>query len=338
MSGLLLKTGLKECFDAAGGLVRCSGSGQDAEFRIGREIPVPRFIPAGEGLVRDEYTGLVWPRGSDVFDFPLTWAESLQMIESLNKEAFLGRNTWRMPDRRELRSLIDHGSRMPAMPGEHPFFGFRESWYWTGTSSAMYTDYAWYIHFAGGRMFWGRKDQQAFCRPVSGRSKIILPTGQSTCLDSRGKEIRCSGIYALADRGHPLDAKERFRVHSTGVEDGLTGLLWHVDPFLDSREVKWQKALDMVDRMNSKQSEVSWRLPNINELESIVDCSRHTPALSLPVASEKVQEVYWSSSTSGYETDWAFALYMHKGAVGVGHKSSAAYAVWPVAGDPKRLG
>ena len=72
-------------------------------------------------------------------------------------------------------------------------------------------------------------------------------------------------------------------------------------------------------------------MPNINELESLVDCSRHSPALFSGFPVQEVKEVYWSSSTSGFEFDWAFALYLHKGAVGVGHKTSAEYALWPVA-------
>lgn len=330
MSRYILKTGLKSCFDAYGREVSCSGSGQDAEFGVGREIPRPRFVHAGQGTVRDEYTRLLWPADADVSDFPLSWTESLQMIESFNREEYLGRSDWRMPDRRELRSLIDHEQRMPALPRNSPFSGIRESWYWTGTSSAMFPDYAWYIHFAGGRMFWGRKDQQAFCRPVCGGSDRILPTGQSGCFDDKGSAVDCSGIYALADGMVPVNWEFRFRKTPLGIEDGLTGLLWYARPFYGGREMKWQEALDAVSYLNSSGKE-SWRMPNINELESLVDCSRHSPALPSDFSGQEVREVYWSSSTSGFEFDWAFALYLYKGAVGVGHKATAEYALWPVA-------
>ena len=74
-----------------------------------------------------------------------------------------------------------------------------------------------------------------------------------------------------------------------------------------------------------------WRLPNINELETLVDCSHSRPALAIPVnCLVRPGDVYWSSTTSMYQPDWAWALYMDKGAVGVGHKGQAAFSVWAV--------
>lgn len=76
---------------------------------------------------------------------------------------------------------------------------------------------------------------------------------------------------------------------------------------------------------------IGWRLPNINELESLVDCARHSPALSLGHPFTNLSEAYWSSTTSMFEPDWAWALYLDKGAIGVGQKSGRHFRVWPVA-------
>ncbi len=43
-----------------------------------------------------------------------------------------------------------------------------------------------------------------------------------------------------------------------------------------------------------------------------------------------VRDVYWSSTTSLYEPDWAWSLYLDKGAVGVGQKAQARFHVWAV--------
>jgi len=40
-----------------------------------------------------------------------------------------------------------------------------------------------------------------------------------------------------------------------------------------------------------------------------------------------VREAYWSSTTGTYEPDWARALYLDKGAVGVGQKAGAHFHV-----------
>ena len=73
-----------------------------------------------------------------------------------------------------------------------------------------------------------------------------------------------------------------------------------------------------------------WRLPNINELESLLDCGMHSPALVAGHPFVALQDVYWSSTTSLYEPDWAWALYLDKGAVGVGQKMQAKFHMWAV--------
>lgn len=78
----------------------------------------------------------------------------------------------------------------------------------------------------------------------------------------------------------------------------------------------------------------TWRLPDINALASLVDCSRHSPALPETAPFTKVRDTYWSSTSSFFETDWAWALYLTKGALGVGHKKSAAFHVWAVSPAP----
>jgi len=65
-------------------------------------------------------------------------------------------------------------------------------------------------------------------------------------------------------------------------------------------------------------------------LESLVDSSTHSPALPGNHPFAEVREVYWSSTTSFYEPDWAWALYLEKGALGVGVKANRTFHAWPV--------
>ena len=55
-----------------------------------------------------------------------------------------------------------------------------------------------------------------------------------------------------------------------------------------------------------------------------------TPALPKDHPFRDDQEAYWSSTSSGFEPDWCMALYMHKGAVGVGQKKDENFSVWAV--------
>jgi hypothetical protein len=57
----------------------------------------------------------------------------------------------------------------------------------------------------------------------------------------------------------------------------------------------------------------------------------HHLSLASPHPFVDVQDIYWSSTTSLFEPDWAWALYLEKGATGVGQKRYAHFSVWAVA-------
>jgi len=116
-----------------------------------------------------------------------------------------------------------------------------------------------------------------------------------------------------------------------GVLDHLTGLLWRRSANLTAQPVVWPAALAAVAELNQKDAENHWRLPTINELEVLVDCATHSPALPSGHPFVDVQDIYWSSSSSLFEPDWAWALYLDKGATGVGQKRLAEFSVWAVA-------
>ncbi len=93
--------------------------------------------------------------------------------------------------------------------------------------------------------------------------------------------------------------------------------------------VTWNEALAAVAqlRLSDTREAAQWRLPNINELESLVDCAMHSPALPQGHPFEDLRAGYWSSTTSAFEPDWAWALYLDKGAVGVGQKRDKHFYV-----------
>ncbi len=112
--------------------------------------------------------------------------------------------------------------------------------------------------------------------------------------------------------------------------DCLTALIWSRRADLTGRPVTWQRALDVVDELNHLQPDAGWRLPNVNELETLVDADQSCPALPAGAPFEDVQTGYWSTTTSLFEPDWAWALYLEKGALGVGQKKDPHFHCWPV--------
>lgn len=326
----ILRTGQTHCYNEDGEQIDCQGSGQDTEFQTGIGWPLERFETTGDHLVQDGATGLIWTRNCCPSDFPLSWQQALDFVEQLNKEARYGRSDWRIPNRRELRSLVDHDRKKPVLAKGHPFLNAFLGWYWTSTTAAIAKRYAWYVHLEGGRMFYGNKDGYYWVWPVCGSSDLLPRTGAVLCYDACGLRIPCDGSRqdGSMKMGVPWP-KLRFRPIEVGVLDELTGLIWNTRAIVGQKTMSWREALAAVN-FYGKESNLPWRMPTINELESLVDASTHSPALPKDHQFSNIQQSYWSSTTSSFETDWAYVLYLEKGAVGVGYKKNSDFALWPV--------
>ncbi len=330
----VISTGQRTCYDEHGRPVPCQGTGQDGEFGTGLRAPTPRFETVGD-VATDRLTGLSWPLDAFIFDFPMSWGDALVAVSTLNHERLGGFSDWRLPNRRELRSLVHFEARDPVLPPSSPFRNVFNGWYWTSSTAAINTAYAWYVHMGGGRMFYGRKDQDCIVWPVRGDSKIVPATGITSCFDSNGSTIPCDGTGQDGDLLKGARWPEpRFEPHGNLVKDRLTGLNWTRSADICAGKVVWLEALAAVRDLNRERlgGFSDWRLPNINELESLVDCSRYDPALPYGHPFLEVREFYWSSTTSFYEPVWAWALYLLKGATGVGLKEGPHFYVWAVRG------
>lgn len=264
-----LASGQTSCHDARGARVACAGTGQDAEFGAGVPWPAPRFLVEGP-RVHDRLTGLMWPVDANIAGLPMTWPEALAWVAELNEARFLGFADWRLPNRRELVSLTSRQTRKPALPEGHPFRNVFSHWYWSATTAAPAPAHAWCVHFEGARLFYGGKDQSYLAWPVRGTS-ILPATGQIRCFDATGRPVDCAGTRQDGDcrAGVPWPVP-RFEIRADGVLDHLTGLVWQRQARLGTGPMDWSQALAAVAAL--RQEGHAWRLPNILELESLVDC------------------------------------------------------------------
>jgi hypothetical protein len=175
---------------------------------------------------------------------------------------------------------------------------------------------------------------------------IIMPrTGQTTCYDAVGAVIACTGTGQDADKmytGFALAPATRFTDNGNGtVTDNLTGLIWLKNANCFSYKI-WSAALISANTLASGACGLTdgstvgqWRLPNITELESLVDVERNNPALPTGHPFTSVQSsVYWSGSTGSgnnalYQGSYAWFVGMGDGVVYSSGKSDGNY-VWPV--------
>lgn len=137
-------------------LCPCYGPNDDGALRKGVLWPISRFTNNNNGTVTDNLTGLIWLRNANCFS-ARKWADALDDANglangfcSLTDGSTAGQ--WRLPNVRELLSLIDYNSSSPAFPPNNPtgfpFTNLQPSVrYWSSTTVANNSLAAWNIDF-----------------------------------------------------------------------------------------------------------------------------------------------------------------------------------------------
>jgi hypothetical protein len=160
------QTGQTKCYDNAGIVIDCAGTGRDGEYQYGTPFPEPRFTDNDDGTVTDNMTGLMWTIDARPFPIKNNWNGAL--IECNDLE-FAGYDDWRMPNVREMLSLIDYGSRRPALTPDHPFINVEEypSVYWSSTSYEESND-VFHVAISNGTVSHVGQDGSKYVWPVRG--------------------------------------------------------------------------------------------------------------------------------------------------------------------------
>jgi hypothetical protein len=131
--------------------------------------------------------------------------------------------------------------------------------------------------------------------------------------------------------GNPVSP--RFTNNGNGtVTDNATGLMWLENP--SSLFVTWSKTLGAAIgecEQFSRAGHTDWRLPNINELFSIINRGREYPACYYDLYTDRFSYPYWTS-TSVYGINNSFwTISFTRGEVSY-DQSSNAHDMWPVRG------
>ena len=199
----------------------------------------------GYRMVRDNNTGLVWeiksPHKEDInfCDDKYSWDDANKYVKRLNDNKYCGFSDWRLPNKDELRSIIDYARVNPAVDTFY-FPHCQVAFYWTSILYKMQPPFVWGIFFGLG-------------------SGIPYTPSSLQCV----RAVR--GGYSL-DFGNPQ--KEAFRDNNDGtITDLRTGLMWQKG---ENERMDWYQALKYCKDMNLA-GYTDWRLPNIKELNSILD-------------------------------------------------------------------
>ena len=170
-------------------------------------------------------------------------------------------------------------------------------------------------------------------------------------------QIAQSELYDSDDIGTLTNESPRFRDLGRGtVIDNNTGLIWLKNANCADSTANWYAAFEWVDELNFKGTmngqssgdtsnagthQRDWRVPNIEELQSLIDCDFRDPALSNTAGDGKWSQgdpfnnvqsyYYWSSSTNSNEPSDARVVSLDDGYMGWVDKTNVYY-VWPVRG------
>ena len=186
-------------------------------------------------------------------------------------------------------------------------------------------------------------------------AKRVAKTGQTQCWDSGGTLIPCAGtgqdgqyqagidpaVTAIFGTAYNTPAWTGVRFTDNGdgtVTDNLTALVWLKNANCFGTRA-WATALSDANGLASGSCGLSdgssagaWRLPNGNELHSLIDLSQSNPALPAGHPFTGVQSnIYWTSTTVDYQPAGAVVVVMSSGALVGGVKAGSSY-VWPVRG------
>lgn len=72
------------------------------------------FVDNGDGTITDNATGLMWSKDDN--GQGLDWLEALAYVKQMNSENYLGYADWRLPNAKELQSIVDY-TRSPQTTG-----------------------------------------------------------------------------------------------------------------------------------------------------------------------------------------------------------------------------
>jgi hypothetical protein len=169
----------------ATGQVKSYADGDDGDWMPGVSLPASqRFYDNGDGTVKDNLTGLIWLKDAGCYDKiggivkgvtvdssylswanALTWSKALASGScSLSDGSTAGQ--WRLPNRKELLSLVDLSKYSPALPTGHPFSNVRSSYFWSGSTYTNNTTDAWYVGVGDGNVGYYDKTGYWYVWPV----------------------------------------------------------------------------------------------------------------------------------------------------------------------------
>jgi hypothetical protein len=189
-----------------------------------------------------------------------------------------GYTDWRMPSIKELLGIVYYERFSPAIGPV--FSGIKSAHYWSSDINVRDSSKAWFVFFYDGYVF---------------------------------NHYRAYYNYVICVRDGVFPP-ERFVDNGNGtVTDLRTGLMWQKDN--SNTGLGLEGVISYCEGLTF-QGHKDWRLPNIRELQSIVDYSAHSPSINTAYFPDTLSTHYWSSTFHTAHISYGWVVNFEDGYVG----------------------
>lgn len=242
--------------------------GEDSDYTIN----APAFTDNGDGTISDKITGLMWQKvdaGESTWDNAVTRAASVTTG---------GYTDWRLPTPTELFSIVNHNNGNPAAMNTTYFpvnpNGAAE-YFWTSDIYGADATKIWCVNAGGG----------------------MGPKPKSETLGAGGT-LRYHARYVRGAK--PGNGHNYINNLDGTITDADTGLMWTQVP---GPATTWTGALSYAENL-TLAGYTDWRVPNIKELQSLVDYTL-TTATTAAAAVSPINRVLFPTSTTPATAYWS---------------------------------
>jgi hypothetical protein len=240
--------------------------GEDSDYTIN----APSFTDNNDGTVTDNITELMWQK---MDSGEMTWDSAKAAASSLRTGNY---TDWRLPTAQEALSILNF-NLMPTL----------DSTYFTSSNGTA--EYFW-----TSDLFYGDNTKVWATNTGGG----LGPHSKTDTISAGGSKR----FHARYVRGADPSLGHNYCNHYDGtITDLDTGLIWAQVP--SSTAMTWANALSYAENLTTGNF-TDWRLPNIKELQSLVDIPRATatsnttmPCLNTTLFSTANATSYWSSTS-----------------------------------------
>jgi len=305
-NGPILKTGQTQSYDRTGNVVTDASIKDDGYYQTGIDHNYSRDNI--NNIVTDYVTGLQWQDDAAAASIQKPWVTqanydagnyydtSGDTASGYCESLTLGSYTdWRLPSVKELQSITMQSKFSPVSDSVFQNIGyFIDSYlaYWSSTTFTSDPAYAWVVDFeSGGTGYYTYK----------GKSNPYYA-------------VRCVRGEQLLDNSH-------FTRANNIVTDNISGLKWQDST--TSGSTTWQSAITVCEGL-VLDGYSDWRLPNVKELEMILNQSHAFPAID-SIFQNTVALKYWTSTTKVNVTNNAWYIDFGTAESASDHKNDYGY-------------